>query len=285
MKEKNKVTTRFPRPKGLTYLAYLQNKESHEKTQMTQYNPVIKFIVNKYVMNNFTINGEYRSIEEMANWLNLTHYHVLRMTNEVYREMNDFVGEGLGNEQMARAIEQMVTNLALETRALSQNQVNMLLAQQKGQYQPFLTAEANKAIANSINSLKPFIELLKVYKGQPTNNFNGPTQINSGKAIDSDESALTATKAIEALKANGHKSLIEDIDYLETIKAEMDKIAALPEVDARLQGQISSNADDPALLSLNGNKAKKQESRQGRLESQRGSGEIAEIINPDEFIG
>ncbi len=123
-------------------------------------------------------------------------------------------------------------------------------------------------LSNKAN--KTIIELLKILVGN-SNQFYGPTQINNlGSKNSNLADKLTATEAMEMLQKGGQKSLMEDLDYLNQIKQEMDKLN-LPEINARLM--YRKDEVDPALLvGLGPNKGKVM------------STEIIEVKDEAEFV-
>jgi hypothetical protein len=103
----------------------------------------------------------------------------------------------------------------------------MLIAQQGGEYVPFLTNEANKALANMINSNKPMIDLLNLFKPNTTIMPHSPSDGISSHSVTVDE----ATKLIR----ENSQSMIEDTTTLDAEYTMIKDSIGLPDVSARNQ--------------------------------------------------
>src|SRR5690606_13037612 len=104
----------------------------------------------------------------------------------------------------------------LVDRNIAITQYSMLANQQQGEYVPFLTSAVNESIRSLFASNDQTLKILKALlpsNGIEALNQGGLSSLTNGT---SDPNAMTVAKAVELLKQQGPKPLLEAPD---TIKA------------------------------------------------------------------
>jgi hypothetical protein len=104
----------------------------------------------------------------------------------------------------------------------------MLMAAQQQSYQPFLTSEVNKAIANHTNAIKPLLDTIKLLTDKaPTNPF-APSQ-----SVSITNQYITAAEATKLLETNNHQSMLSDSNTIPQLLPADNN--TWPVVDAKYQ--------------------------------------------------
>lgn len=191
---------------------------------------------------------------------------------------------------------------SLETYHMANNQAKILITEQGNNYVPFLTSEVNRSIRNSVDSIKPIIEISKTFLEKQSTNLNGPIQLNQNNY-------LTKESAMELIQKDTQKSLLLDSNLL-TQKAIELVPENLPEIDARKQGMSASemgakptqnlpkthsepddSADGPHRNEVMPNPILIRHKKKPKLKSKifnqdkRDHNEISEILDEGDFLG
>ena len=222
----SKEVIRIPRPKGLTTIAQSYNSESPTKTR----EKLQSIVIQQWINSNMMMNGVMYSIDDMAAYLNMTSFILMRVMQKELRDMNRLLGKD-GLKEYAGVLFFTALKKITETEALSRQQVHLLLASQGDGYQAFISSTVNQALSNLANSQKPYMELLRILQG-PGNtnilNLNTPTDQGNKAQLGTDEAIMIIRQEAS--------SLLEDPNLLE---AKFLSMGELPDVNGRNQDLTS----------------------------------------------
>jgi hypothetical protein len=245
MSTETNTIKRVPRPQGTT----IQCKMAfHTQSQSPTYNltTIRRNLLNQYFINNQTINGRYMTIDEVAYYLGMSGLEVVRTMNKVVGYMAG-ISENTGLEDLKgviRAISFGLVKNALNGTQLAQRQALNLYNLQGGRYVPYLTGEANRAIANLSGADSNQRETLKLLAQLVHAADQGYqpflTQSQNGRGTDpmpnhnAQSELLTPDKAVLLLEAKDLPSLLSADEVQEALYLEAN-LAKMPEVRANHQ--------------------------------------------------
>ena len=150
---------------------------------------------------------------------------------------------------------------------------------QGGKYQPFISGEVNRAIANSLAAQKPLLDILKLFQGNTTIMPIAPSNgesINPG--LPQNEAYLTIDGAHKLLQSPT-PVLRTDGTYLEAILLEQGD---MPETNPNLQGGDILRGQSLSIgAAENAPEAPKRLTREERRKASMG---ITEVLEDDEFV-
>jgi len=238
--EKNKeVPLRHPRPLGLTLMAkaYNQNPNPEEKQKIKE--EIIRNTIIHYIMNGFRLDRKEMNLTQLTRYLKADGIYIEeQFSKELARQGNLLLDEG-EKGQLTRVILKIALKKGLEIQAQAGTQYELLMAQQGGEYVPFLTSSANQALANLINSQKPIHDLIKVLSDKGPNSIW--VNINANSGIQNNQ-YITAKEANEMIQIKA-ESMMTDRSLIDAKKVE---IGALPDVSARNQDLTKIGIKIPA---------------------------------------
>lgn len=232
LKQKRKERYRYPRPLGTTYLAMEYHKDPTPKNKETLIKKLLDHYLNNQLLHKDKLTNQLRSlsIEELGELLQIPNVEVMIRISKQMARIGNIFEKNKGD--IARAIFLRAFNWALEGKALTDQQVQLLLRSQGGKYQAFTTSEVNKAIANSLNAQKPLLDLLKLFQGNttivPKDNADGASS-TSGNNPQAYLTVDTALKLIGEKEA----TIINNPVLLEAKRIELGDI---PILNPNLQG-------------------------------------------------
>lgn len=195
---------RIPRIQGLTYLDKSNKKQ------------VKKHILLHYIQNNFTINGVYMNLQQVANYIQVPMKEVMID----FQRLTDVINKRLGkliNEDTASGVIFQAQMGAWQTYHQATEQLNLLALSQNGQYQAFMSKEVNSAMSNVIQSMKLIADMAKLIQPtKPTVNVinNNNQAMISATYVGPDEAlklveAQVAKSAQLQLGSEAHIRLLE----------------------------------------------------------------------------
>lgn len=226
---------RIPRPLGTTEKVQqlIDQPQTRTKTLKEDY-------IREYIRNDFFIHGQRMSIENFSRYIGCT-------INEVQEEMvmeASRIDEAMDNEGLMHTLRAMVSGLfsgALSDRTIALQQYSILAQQQGSQYVPFLTSAVNDAIKTLIGTND---QTLKVIKALLPNNgieaFGGAQNLTPG--LTQGSQGFTAEKAIDIIKSQGPKPLLEAPDQIKALEQKYN-LAQTPEVLARNQSGFDASKE------------------------------------------
>jgi len=138
-----------------------------------------------------------------------------------------------GKGDIARAILFQAYFWALEGKAQSDTQLALLNRSQRGKYQPFISGEVNRAIANSQGAIKPLLEILKLFGGNTTIMPHSSTDEQSSLPTGTNGNAYLTIEAANKLVQQGAPLMLTQPEVLE---AKIIEMGTLPCVNPNLQG-------------------------------------------------
>lgn len=230
---------RIPRPQGLTFLSLQLSQNKITKSE------VAKYLLKIYILNQYTINNEPCTIEQLSKALKINQEE---LTNLYYQEIanlykgNQFedVVKGMSLGSLVRAGEKIH-----EALGLHHENVQNLRSLQADNFKPYMAKDLNQALVgltgaggNLINLLK----LLQSYMGTPKVQIN---QQFNGTESDQKEDILTIKTAWELIQntnPNGNalpqKGTLFITDPAIDPKLSQDNI---PEVRAHFQARVATD--------------------------------------------
>lgn len=224
---------RIPRERGythtLSHIHYL--KDPQQKTRKLE--RFKKLIIENWILASYHYNNILTSIDELSILLNYKRRKLIRIHNEISIEISKRYDDQAGGiSNLARVLIFQAYKKILKASSEAELQSQLLVSQQDGQYVPFLSAAANQAITNTLNSTKPMLELIKMI--QPTNP-SGTHIHNHIPASGNTQNNLyiTQEKALLMIRENT-TSPLEDEARLGTL-LDPALAASLPNIDARTQ--------------------------------------------------
>lgn len=217
---------RIPRPLGLT----LRAKQLHMEGDTDSMIKLKHILIEQWTNNGMVLNNQLYTPEQLSAYLNMPILYITKYMMKSLKNMGKVMDMNKVEEN-ARAIFGLCLKKGLEIQAQCQAQVGCLVAQQGGEYVPFLTPALNQALANLNATQLPMLSLLKTMTDKAPVNIllqNMPTAIITG---DAQAKYLTTDEALKLITP-GRPSMHQDIslahDYI-------SHIPNLPSVDARTQ--------------------------------------------------
>lgn len=138
--------TRIPRPQGVS----LMNKERRKE-----------YIVKQYVNNGMMYLNQHIPIPDFSNMLNIDIQMIVRIMSEQSGLKASILGSEDGLAKAGEALAEMVIFWGLQDKHTAQAQLGTLLTAQGASYTPFVTAEVNKALSNTMTATKNLMEAFK----------------------------------------------------------------------------------------------------------------------------
>lgn len=170
-----KAVTRYPRPQGTTYLAQAYHSSTDPKQKKLLKDKLTNLTITHYLVNNYQINNHYINTDQLATYLNTSLLHLTVLLKERLEVQDRLMGnDTLGALTRASLLGSL--KMAWHASSLATQQAELLLMEQGGKYVPFLTGQANAAIANMYQSMNPLLQLIKI--GMPTPAPNASFQAN-----------------------------------------------------------------------------------------------------------
>lgn len=164
-KEKDVVSSRFPRPLGTTALAiqYQQNKTKEAKESLYNY------VIHNWILSNGKFGNVSMDVNTLAKTLGITvEYIQLYMRDQILSskiwqpDIQQDLINGLLGQQLA---------WALEDRMEVNQQIDILKASQGGHYTPFISAELNKALKLRLDTSGSLQQVIRTFTGGSTTNI------------------------------------------------------------------------------------------------------------------
>jgi hypothetical protein len=224
---------RIERPTGLTTIMRryhtTENNEMKQKTlELAQ-----QLILNRYVQEGLTLNGQSVSIDYLAIYLQCDKRTIITRMTEGAKMVLGLQGTEDAKEAY-RALIGLISEQSLRDRGLVHRQVTSLLKAQGDKYVPFLTSAVNQSLDILLKTNKPLIDLLKVISQPGTNvqinnNNMEPTGVPGEKAIGPNEAVMIINQ-----QRDGISLLENDRDRLELFQQYIQS-TNLPEVIATKQ--------------------------------------------------
>lgn len=230
---------RTPRPLGLTQSSsQLQNKEP-ERTNYIQ-----EEYIKEYIHNDFMFNGNRFSLEEFSLYTNIPINKVQQTMIFESSRMGELEEDNTGIQDSLRAIIKQLFIGTLGNRVIAAKQHSILARQQGDTYVPFLTPAVNSAIDNLFKADNQILQTIKAL--MPT----GGIEALEPKAPELTQGGgFTASKAIELIKAEGPKPLIEAPLAIEALEAKYN-LQGMPEVRAAHQSGLDTSKEGLAFNDL-----------------------------------
>lgn len=204
---------------------------------------IISMYIKTYVQNNYTINGEYYSIEEVGTLLKVPVSILQCMLNE-YMQNSEIQRNPEYSQAIARDIIFRANFLALEATHKARKQLLTLEYSQAGQYQPFISSEVNKAIKNVMDGANTMANLAEKMLPK-TSAFN---IINNGQTATVNNLILTpdmATKAIEDTLKSQYQEVGSEAHLALISSRNPSSSLALPTIEAT--AEIEATVEKKAL--------------------------------------
>lgn len=224
---------RIPRPLGTTIQSIQYRKQTNPELKDKIKEKLIANVIEQYTANNQYLHNQYLSIDDIAMFLGITGYEVMRLMNKSLERMNRFFENQAGNESLARVVFLGLLKKSQEAQSEAQQQLAILKASQGGQYKAFISGEVNKAVKNLMDSTKPTLEIIKALQERnPNNIFTNPAaQSNTQNNI-----YITTTEASKMLTDKPIPTLLTDQSLLDEMG---QSIQSLPDVNAKSQDLTS----------------------------------------------
>lgn len=228
--EKTPPTLRVARPQGTTSLALTSRAPSKTEEEVHSLQTKIR---QRYI-DEWISTGGYNnvtnrivSIQELADTLQMTEEGIAEM---MMGRFNGFAN--LFDPTQKAQVNQIASGaifsglkLGLESRHIALSQAQLLIGAQKGKYVPFLSKEANGAIANLIGANKGLTEIAKLLSDLASKSLGLPNEHDDPTAY------LTPTEAIRIIGEQG-RSMIEDTNLIEAKKAQL---IGIPDINPMTQ--------------------------------------------------
>lgn len=227
--KKNQPLMRIPRTLNTTNLS-IELKDTHNKELLYQH------IVRQYSLNNFQYLGQYISIEQLGDLLNID-THTINQTFLSLRVSQIGLTSPETANELIRALNAELLNGVLADRRAALQQLSMLQSSQGAGYKAFVTSEVNKALKLSMEATTNIASALSALKPSgPSNNtqiniFESPEQ---GPDATQQSKALTADDAIRLIDSKGINDLRTNTDAQQSL-FETYGINDTPEVNALRQ--------------------------------------------------
>lgn len=217
----------MPRPLGLTQRIKQINMIQNQNRRKELLDRTKQEIVCQYIQQGNHINGKPVTINTLAHFLSIPNTELLRMMNREHQRLSGMFDSTDANPNPARALLAMGLNWVLENLNISKSQLNMLMAAQQQSYQPFLTSEVNKAIANHTNALKPLLDSVKLLTDKSqTNPF-------ASQSVQITNQYITTAEATKLLESPNHNSMLSNPESIpQLLPANTNE---WPVVDAKYQ--------------------------------------------------
>jgi hypothetical protein len=228
---------RIPRPKNLTKHSIEYNKTNNDLS----YNRMIELIINEYINNDYRIQNNPISLDQLSEHYNIPIELVYNKFNEKIKVMSGLFRDGDLLDTHRSLLAMVMANL-VKDRGLIAKQLGILEASQDGTYKPYISGSVNDAIKMMMGSTKNQIDFID--KLMPKNSDIVNLIINGSKP-----DALTAHEAVElirreALSHKGNKALPakdQNISNLPQIFKE-HKLQEMPNVRAN-QADVGANVN------------------------------------------
>lgn len=225
---------RLPRPSGLTLIAKNLRLSESEQQHFAHKTQAIKIVVGHYLNHGFTFCGKPCSITDLADFLRVSPTYIMKEMGRYTRTLASVTSPEAIQHTMQATLGMILQN-AMKDRAIVQNQVNMLISQQNGEYVPFMTSEANKVLRTLLESNKAFIEFARMLQGP--NQVNIQNNINKPTTVEGEAEVLTVTDAVKMLSEKNPLSLLENDEAKEQIRlAELDGFDKVEVVATKQRG-------------------------------------------------
>jgi len=190
------MTSRTPRPKGLTMLSlnYQKDDSEHNKDR------VYKHLINQYTLSGFRLNGVPVSIPELAQIIKMPEKDINALISDTGQELGAFTNPQQ-IEDTLRSIASLSTNWAIQDRGIIMQQIELLQKSQGDSYKPFISGELNKALKTGLDANKNIMELYKAFFTSTSTNI-----LNIyGDTPNESQNYVTPEEAFDLLH-EGHKS-------------------------------------------------------------------------------
>ena len=227
-KKDTKGILRHPRPLGLTLMAkaYNQNQNQEEKQELKE--KIIKNVITHYILNGFRLDRKEMNITQLTRYLKADQTYIEDLMSKELARQGNMLMDDEEKGQFTRVVLKMALKKGLEIQAQAGTQYELLMAQQGGEYVPFLSNSANAAMANLIATQKPIHDIIKVLTDKGPNGIW--VQIANHNGVQSNQ-YITAKEANEMIQTKSI-SMMTNKDLIEAKKVE---IGALPDINARNQ--------------------------------------------------
>lgn len=191
------VTTRIPRPMGLTLLAKNYQKSQQDEDK----NRLLKHLINNYSLQGFRYNSVPVSIPELAQLTGLKEALIMDYISKLNEDVGSFNNPSQIQDTL-KTIASVSMNWAFQDRGLIMEQVQLLANAQGGSYKPFISSEVVKALKLALDSNTNIQNLYKTFFTSNTTNI-----LNVYNNTDEQEHYLTPDEAYQILDQHRIESL------------------------------------------------------------------------------
>lgn len=226
---KKDLTTRIPRPLGLTQLMAEYHQEKDPNILMA----VQRYLIQQWLLTNGRICGRVLNIVELSSFI--------KCDPEMVRiQMRDqFLSTKLWNKEVQEGLMESLIgqhiSWAMEDRMEVENQVSILRESQGNHYTPFVTAELNKAIGMKLSSTNTLGGIIK--------NLAGGGSINIFNQMNNQENnivGITIEQAVEIIQEESKQ--LEAPKQVQYIENHYD-VEEFPEVVAYKQTGLDTSKE------------------------------------------
>ena len=192
---------RFPRPSGLTIAMYELSQERNEEIRKKSKKKIIKEIIERYISNNFRLNNEPITFNQLATFLRVPVESVI--SRSLKGEIQYLTGGGIA-EKIKESAQSVIGNCLFNVtrdRQLIEQQTDMLIKRQRGKYVPYLTTEVNRSLWALFDTQKAYIE---IYRAMTQNANQSLTILNTQNNFGSStpkEGTISVLQAVELLNS------------------------------------------------------------------------------------
>lgn len=243
----NTKNPRVPRPIGTTYLSQSLHKTSKETKEINNTNEITLeqlqiHIIEHYINNNYKYCNQTLSLESFSNYTNIP---ISLIQNTMYDKAK--IQYGLltkdGQEEIYGALFSMLSNWGLNDRIAALTHANTLVAEQNGQYVPYLSSEVTRALANAQSTTVNMINMARNFFGNQGSGFTINNVQNNLENATVTNNVLTTEKALQLIETKAPiKRLAEDKDTMDNLYQDYE-LSSMPELDARLQTGMDTSKE------------------------------------------
>jgi len=177
---------RIPRPRLLSNQTKLKDKQ--------------KIVIEEYIKNQFKINNQIYSVDELSVKYQIPLKDILKTIGEYNNSMSGLMGNYESYSVQLQALAQNIIFGGLEAQQYARNHMQILAQDQGQSYKPFISAEVTKAIQTFIHSTKNIADILKTVMPQTQ---GAQTNILVQGTPDSGTEKFGPTEALKLLEQSG----------------------------------------------------------------------------------
>lgn len=217
------------------YISTLPNNTKKKEREIDSYRAMY---IDRYIKDGYRIKGKIRSLAEFSEYLGISLRDIIKTMTKG--------SNVLLNEQKSSFLGLLSLGLknGLEDRAYAMNQLELLLASQGGEYQPFISSTVNDAIRGLMTSNKTFLELAKLLQPTASQLTINNTQVANTGVIN----GISPNEAVKLIENNSHIDLLQQ-PYRQA-KLLQPYEAGLPEIIAYKQQGFSMAAEGQMISKI-----------------------------------